>query len=156
MRSDLCSDLDDSLRGRAAPTGVVTGDRVDAEQVGGADGDRDGARVDVEDVARLTVLARTRQAEPPALTDGVGVGAGVRPDDLARRASTMSPGCSPSRAVSQARVSPSGIKQMSWESGLVAMKNPRSLASARISGLVVSPSGKKARDSWSASSTPRT
>ena len=59
----------------------------------------------------------------------------------------MSPGASPSLRVSQPRVSPSGMKQMSWLSGFFAMKKPRAAASSRMRGFSVSPRGKKARAS---------
>ena len=43
----------------------------------------------------------------------------------------MTPGFISMRSASQPRVSPSGMKQMSWLSGLFATVNPRSAASAR-------------------------
>ena len=58
--------------------------------------------------------------------------------------STMGPGARSMRSASQPRVSPSGMKQMSWESGFAATDRPRSAASARTSSLDgVSASGKR-------------
>ncbi len=57
--------------------------------------------------------------------------------------SRISPGSAPTRSASQPRVSPSGMKQMSWLSGFCATWIPRAWASARTSALEgVDPSGK--------------
>ena len=56
----------------------------------------------------------------------------------------MSPRSAPTRSASQPRVSPSGMKQMSWLSGLCATVSPRASASARTSAFDgVSPSGNR-------------
>ena len=55
----------------------------------------------------------------------------------------MSPVAVPTFSASQPRVSPSGMKQMSWLSGFCATVRPRSAASARTSAFDgVAPSGK--------------
>ncbi len=71
-------------------------------------------------------------------------------------ASTTAPGRIPILAPRNARVSPDGMKQMSWLSGLFATASPRAAASSRICSLGVSPTGNIARDNWSAVSTAST
>ena len=69
----------------------------------------------------------------------------------------MSPVATPTRSASQPFVSPSGMKQMSCESGFCATESPRRAASSRTSCFDgVSPSGKYACASCSAVSTPST
>ena len=135
---------------------MVALDEVDPEQVGGADDDPVGRRVDLDDVAGLAVERRAVEAQPAALADREPVRPGVRADDRPRDRVDELPGPLPQPAVSHARVSPSGMKQMSWLSGLRATAKPRRAASSRTCGLVESPSGKNDRASWSASSTPST
>ena len=86
---------------------------VDPEEVLGPDEDAVGRCVDAHDVAGLGVQRGPLQTEPASLPDGEAVGARWVPTTSPLAASTISPGCSPSRAVSQPRVSPSGMKQMS-------------------------------------------
>ena len=69
----------------------------------------------------------------------------------------MSPWATPTLSASHPRVSPSGMKQMSWLSGFCATVSPRAAASARtIAFDGVRPSGKYVCASCSAVSTPST
>ena len=69
----------------------------------------------------------------------------------------MAPSSAPTLSASQPRVSPSGMKQMSWLSGFAATDRPRASASARTSAFEgVAPSGNQACASWAAVSTPST
>ena len=66
------------------------------------------------------------------------------------------PGRLPSFRARKPRVSPSGMKQMSCESGLAATAKPRSAAISRTRSLVMEPSGNIAAASCCSVRTPRT
>src|SRR5580658_10998305 len=68
-------------RGAAGPDRAGGGDLGDVEALGGADGDRSGYRLDIEDVAGSAVVGGGAHAQAAALADGEGVGAVVLADD---------------------------------------------------------------------------